>query len=252
MRILSWNVNGLRAVLKKGFLEWLEKESPDIICLQEIKAKPEQIPKSAQNVNGYHVIWQSAQRPGYSGTATYCKTEPLSVTDMNVVRFDEEGRVQALEFKDFTLINAYFPNSRPERARLDYKLDFCEQMTAFCNDLVKKGHHIVLCGDYNIAHNEIDLARPKGNEESPGFYIEERQAMTEFLKNGYIDTFRHFVKEPDHYTWWSYRARARERNVGWRIDYHCVDEKLLPKVKSVGILSDVLGSDHCPVELVLK
>ncbi len=252
MRILSWNVNGVRAVTKKGMLDWLDREQPDILCIQESKAQPDQLAKKLLNPKGYQGIWHSAERKGYSGTATFTKHEPLSVSVMGREEFDVEGRVQVLEFKDFTLINAYYPNSRPERARIQYKLDFCDAMLDVANELKQKGKNVVICGDYNIAHTEIDLARPKQNENNPGYYIEEREAMTAFLEQGYVDTFRHFhPDEKGHYSWWSYRAKARERNVGWRIDYHCVNKEFIDRVRSARILPEVMGSDHCPVEIDL-
>jgi len=166
---------------------------------------------------------------------------------MGIDRFDAEGRLQVLEYPEFTLLNGYWPNSQDERARLDYKLGFCRSLTRLANKLVREGRNVILCGDMNIAHKPIDLARPKDNENSAGYYIEERQAMTRLLKHGYVDTFRHFCDEPDRYTWWSYRMRARERNVGWRLDYHLVNTAFLPRVKDAFILDQVMGSDHCPV-----
>ncbi len=252
MRIVSWNVNGIRAISKKGFEDWVKADGPDILCLQETKAQPEQLTKNLLNLEGYAAAnFRSAEKKGYSGVVTYSKTEPLRVTSLGVEEFDSEGRVVATAFPGVTVVNAYFPNSQDERNRLPYKLRFCEAITEFCNELVKQGENIVLCGDYNIAHTEIDLARPKQNENSAGYYIEEREAMTEFLSNGYVDTFRHFVKEPEHYSWWSYRGGARARNVGWRIDYHCVNESLMPAVNGAEILPDVMGSDHCPVVVTL-
>ncbi|HNR32744.1 MAG TPA: exodeoxyribonuclease III [Candidatus Hydrogenedentes bacterium] len=250
--ILSWNVNGLRAVLQNGFLPWVEKTRPDILCLQETRVRPEELPEAARAPKGYTSLWFPARKPGYSGVALYTRTEPLSVASMGVAEFDEEGRLQVVEFKGFTILNGYWPNSQDERKRLDYKLRYCRAITRVANKLVRAGHNVVLCGDLNIAHTEIDLARPKENENSAGYYIEERQAMTRFLKNGYVDTFRHFCKEPGHYTWWSYRTRARERNIGWRLDYHCVNEDFLQRVARSWMLSDVMGSDHCPVGLQLR
>jgi len=251
-RIISWNVNGIRAGVRKGFLEWLEAEQPDMMCIQETKAHPDQLDDSVLNIEGYKSYWASAQKKGYSGTAIWTKVEPLSVSFMGAEQFDAEGRVLVLGFEKFTLINAYYPNSQDERKRLPYKIAFCDEMLKLCNKLVKAGKNIVLCGDYNIAHTEIDLARPKQNQNSAGYYIEERKAMTKFVKAGYVDTFRHFNNEPGNYTWWSYRAGARENNVGWRIDYHCVNEDFMPAVKSSVIMPTVMGSDHCPLALVLE
>ncbi len=247
--ILSWNVNGLRAVTRNGFLDWFMTAQPDVLCLQETRLLPEELPKALQEIPGYEWHWNPAQKKGYSGTATLTKKAPLSVETLGIDEIDAEGRLQVVHFPEFVLLNGYWPNSQSERARLPYKLTYCDKVTEHANALVKAGHNVILCGDFNIAHTEIDLARPKQNENNAGYYIEEREAMTQFLSAGYIDTFRHFNKEPDNYTWWSYRTRGRARNVGWRLDYHCVNEAFLPRVKRAWILSDVMGSDHCPVGL---
>jgi len=253
MRIISWNVNGIRAVEKRGFTKWLEKESPDVLCLNETKAEPGQLSPKLVNPRGYRSVWACAKKRGYSGVALYSKIEPEDVRFMGKAEFDDEGRTLVADFKDFTLIAAYFPNSQDAGARLGYKLAFCDTMLRLCNALVKKGRHILLCGDYNIAHTPIDLARPKANEHNAGYLPEERAWMDKFTKAGYVDTFRHFHPgETGHYTWWSYWGTARERNVGWRIDYHCVDSAFLPRVKSSIIRPEVEGSDHCPVEIVLE
>ncbi|MDR2258375.1 MAG: exodeoxyribonuclease III [Treponema sp.] len=258
MRILSWNVNGVRAVEKRGFVRWLADESPDILCLQETKAHPDQLSPeliSPRNRDGkaYASFWASARKKGYSGTAIFCRTKPLDVKPLGIAEFDDEGRVLQAEFKDFTLISAYFPNSQDGGARLGYKLDFCAAMLELCDALAAKGRHFVLCGDYNIAHTPIDLARPKENEGNAGYLPEERAWMDAYTAAGHVDTFRHFHPgEGGHYSWWSYRGGARERNVGWRIDYHCTDRAFLPKVKSSVIRPDVGGSDHCPVQIELK
>lgn len=251
IRIVSFNVNGIRAWHKKGMFDWLQKEKPDLFCVQETKAQIDQVGEDILAPNGYTSIWHSAEKKGYSGVATWCKEKPKSIKRLEVEAFDAEGRAQFLEYDGFILVNCYFPNSQPERKRLPYKLDFVKALTKACNKLRKKGKNVVICGDYNIAHNEIDLARPKQNTDNPGFYIEERKAMTAFLKAGYVDTFRHFTKDPDHYTWWSYRAQARARNVGWRIDYHCVNKEFIDQVKNSYILPKVMGSDHCPVVIEL-
>jgi len=250
--ILSWNVNGLRAVLKTGFLDWFEKAQPDILCLQETRVNPEDLTEAARAPAGYMSLWQPARKPGYSGVAVYSRIEPVSVAPMGVAEFDDEGRLQVVEFKEFTVLNGYWPNSQDERKRLEYKVRYCGAVARVAGKLVRQGHNVVVCGDFNIAHTEIDLARPKDNENSAGFYIEERQAMTRFLKKGYVDTFRHFCTEAGHYTWWSYRTRARERNIGWRLDYHCVNKEFLPRVARSWILSCVMGSDHCPVGIELR
>ena len=244
----------MRAAGRNGFIQWLEKEQPDVVCLQEIKAYPGDVDPALREPKGYSSVWQPAVKKGYSGVATYFKSKltPLSVKPMAVEEFDNEGRVQCVEYKDFTLINAYYPNAQAERARIDYKLRFCEAMLKLCNKLRKAGKNVVVCGDYNIAHKDIDLARPKDNRDSPGFYPEECACMDTFVDAGYVDTFRHFNKEPGQYTWWSYRSNAREKNVGWRIDYHCVNAEFIPRVKRAAIHADVHGSDHCPVSIEVK
>jgi len=257
MRIISWNVNGIRAVEKRGFINWLKKESPQILCLNETKAHPEQLSTELLNPaikeKQYFSYWASAKKKGYSGVAIYSKEEPQNVFFMNKPEFDDEGRTLVAEYKDFTLIAAYFPNSQDERKRLDYKLAFNDAMLKLCKSIVKKGRHFLLCGDYNVAHTSIDLARPKQNENSAGYLPEERAWMDKFLAAGFVDTFRHFHPgKTGHYTWWSYMGSARQNNVGWRIDYHCVDKGFLPKVKSSIIRPDVQGSDHCPVEIELS
>ena len=250
-RILSWNVNGIRAVAKKGFLEWLDGESPDIMCLQETKAQPEQLTEELVEPAGYHAHWASATKKGYSGVAVFSKEKPREVATMGLDRFDDEGRVLRVEFAEFVLINAYFPNSQDGGRRLDYKLDFCESMQNICDDIGGQDKPLVLCGDYNVAHKPIDLARPKQNEKNPGYLPEERAWMDRFVGSGYVDTFRKFIPDGGHYTWWSYFTKGRERNVGWRIDYHCVNPVADPMVSDASIMADVMGSDHCPVELKL-
>lgn len=252
MKILSWNVNGLRAIEKKGFNKWLLEEQPDIIGLQEIKAEKGQLSEEITNIKGYNSYFFSAKKPGYSGTAIYSKEKPLEVNfGLGVKSIDDEGRVIIAEYKDFYFLTAYFPNSQDERKRLPYKLEFCSEIHKYC-DKLKKKKNLILCGDANVAHTEIDLARPKENVDNPGFYIEERTWIAGFLKKDYIDTFRHFCKEPQHYTWWSYRGGARERNVGWRIDYHFVNKEFINKIERAFILNKVMGSDHCPVGIEIK
>jgi exodeoxyribonuclease-3 len=257
MRILSWNVNGIRAVEKRGFVQWLRDDSPDILCLQETKARPDQLSAELREPRDkaggtYYAYWASAKKAGYSGVAVFSRVKPKSVKTLGIGAFDDEGRVLLAEFPDFTLISAYFPNSQDGGARLPYKLDFCAAMMELCNGLVREKRHFVLCGDYNIAHTPIDLARPRENEGNAGYLPEERAWMDSFTQAGHVDSFRHFHPgEPGHYSWWSYRAAARARNVGWRIDYHCIDRPFLDRVQSTRILSAVEGSDHCPVEIEL-
>lgn len=258
MKIVSWNVNGIRAVEKKGFLDWLLQSGADVVCIQETKANSSQLspellsPVDTSGEMAYKSYFSSAKKAGYSGTAIYSKTEPDSVEIMGDSRFDDEGRVLIAKYGKLAVISAYFPNSQDAGARLDYKLAFCSAMLEKCDGLVAEGFDIVLCGDYNIAHKPIDLANPKSNEKNPGYLPEERDWMDKFTAAGYVDTFRHFCQEPAMYTWWSYRFHAREKNVGWRIDYQCVNPALLPKVKNSKILSAVLGSDHCPIEIELE
>ncbi|MDZ4861103.1 MAG: exodeoxyribonuclease III [Candidatus Hydrogenedentes bacterium] len=252
--LVSWNVNGVRAAGRNGFLQWLDGTGPDVVCLQEVKAQAEDVEQVLREPAGYASVWQSAQKKGYSGTATYYRTgyEPIDVRLLGISEFDDEGRVQVVEFKDFTVINAYYPNAQAERARLAYKVRFCDAMLSLCNALRAKGTNVVICGDYNIAHKEIDLARPKTNRDSPGFYPEECACMDAFVSAGYLDTFRHFTPDPHHYTWWSYRSGAREKNIGWRIDYHCVNAEFIDRIASAAIHCDVRGSDHCPVSITVK
>ena len=250
--IISWNVNGIRAAEKKGLYEWLQTEQPDILCLQETKAQPEQLSEKFFKQEGYIPYFMSAERKGYSGVAVYTKKKPISVTNLNVEEFDNEGRTIVLEYKGFTLINCYFPNSQSEGKRLDYKTGFNEAVHKLCDSLVKDGKNIVLCGDYNVAHKAIDLTHPKANVKNPGYLPEEREWMDKFIESGYSDTFRMFNTEPENYSWWSYRMNAREKNVGWRIDYFCVNNSFKKKIKSADILKDVMGSDHCPVEVIIK
>ena len=255
MRILSWNVNGIRAVEKKGFITWMEDEGADAVCLQETKARPEQLSLKLLEIRGktgepYFAYWASAKKPGYSGVAIYTKTKALDVRNLGLSEYDNEGRVLQIDLEKFTLISAYFPNSQDAGKRLDYKLGFCDAILKLCENYRQQKRHFVLCGDYNIAHTPIDLARPRENEGTAGYLPEERAWMDTFTAAGFVDTFRHFHPgEKDHYSWWSYRMNARERNVGWRIDYHCTDPEFLPSLKSSIIRPEVYGSDHCPVEL---
>ncbi|MEZ4703908.1 MAG: exodeoxyribonuclease III [Bdellovibrionota bacterium] len=253
MKILSWNVNGIRAVQKKGFLDWFSAQDADIVCIQETKAHKEQLDEDLIHPQSYNSFWFSAEKKGYSSVATYCKKEPLNIHyGMNDKAFDIEGRTLTVEYKDFVVINAYFPNSQDLGKRLSYKIEFCNSMLEYCNQWRKAGKHIVLCGDYNIAHKEIDLKRPKANEQNAGFLPEERAWMSEYLRQGYVDVFRNFEPGPNHYTWWSYRANARANNVGWRIDYFTCNPEFQDRLKGCFHQNDVMGSDHCPIELNLK
>lgn len=246
-KLISWNVNGFRAVLTKGFEEFLEKYDPDIIALQEIKLSSGQVDFKNEKYNMY---WNYAQRKGYSGTAVFSKEKPLSVSyGIGIEEHDTEGRVICLEFEAFYFVTVYTPNSKTELERLDYRMIWEDEFRNYLNNLKKK-KPVVLCGDLNVAHKEIDLKNPKTNTRSAGFTIEERNKFTKLLESGYIDTFRHFYPEMENiYSWWSYRARARQNNTGWRIDYFVVSEDFKAKLKDAKILTEVLGSDHCPVQL---
>jgi len=250
--IYSWNVNGIRACQKKGFTEWLKETSPDILCIQETKAQKEQLDQDLINIDDYKSYWFSAKRKGYSGTAIFTKEEPLSVEALGSHEFDDEGRTIIAHYEKFTLINCYFPNSQSEGVRLGYKLDFCNTILKKCNELVTSGKNIILCGDYNIAHTAIDLKNPKTNEKNPGYLPEEREWMTTFLSSGYSDIFRkQHLDEPGYYSWWSYRFKAREKDVGWRIDYLCVNNSFADSVINASIHKFVMGSDHCPVSITV-
>lgn len=249
LTFLSWNVNGIRAVEKKGFPEMISECNADVICIQETKAQPEQLSESLKNLDGYTSYWHSAEKKGYSGVAFYTRLEPTAVHyGLGEEEFDREGRVLTLEFETFYLINIYFPNAGDKLKRLDFKLRFDHKLLKFSQTL-RKEKTVILCGDFNVAHKEIDLKNPKNNVKNAGFTPEERAWMDNFIDSGFIDTFRMFNKEAGQYTWWSYRFNARAKNIGWRIDYFCVNASARDRVISCSILSDVLGSDHCPVEL---
>ena len=252
MLLISWNVNGIRAVLKKGFGKFLQTKKPDIICLQEIKINNIMRAKENFDFTDYEEYWNSADRPGYSGTAVFIKTKlklkPKYTTGIGIKKFDSEGRVQTLEFNKFYLVNIYFPNTRRDLSRLDFKLKFNNAILKHTKKLNKK-KPVIITGDYNVAHTEIDLANPKTNDGGAGFHPEERKWLTKFLKAGFIDTYRQFHPKKIQYSWWTYRFGARNRNVGWRIDYFCVSNKLKNKIKKAEIWDKVGGSDHCPVVL---
>jgi len=249
IRLISWNVNGIRAIEKKGFPGSIAEFDADIIALQETKATPEQLSESLVKPDGYTAYWHSAVRKGYSGVAVYTRIQPRSViSGLGNEAFDCEGRVMTLEFDDFFLTNIYFPNSGDGLKRLDYKLAFNNALLHFANKL-RQNKPLILCGDFNVAHKAIDLKNPAANVKNPGYTPEERAWMDGFVEAGYVDTFRQFNQNPDNYTWWSYRFNARARNIGWRIDYFWVDGQNVAKVADSTILSDVSGSDHCPVLL---
>jgi len=253
MRLLSWNVNGIRAAVRKGFWNWLADDAPDILCLQETRIQPEQLTEKMQSPPGYRIHWHNAERKGYSGVATFCQEEPLAVRQgFGQPKFDIEGRVLVTEHPGFTLLNVYFPNGQRSHERVSYKIEFYDTLLEFCANLRAEGHQLVVCGDYNTAHQPIDLARPKQNEKTSGFLPEEREAVSRWLEQGFVDVFRHLHPDAEEYSWWTYRSNARARNVGWRIDYFLIDEGLLPHVQGTRILGNVMGSDHCPVELELN
>ncbi|MDK9707505.1 MAG: exodeoxyribonuclease III [Desulforhopalus sp.] len=249
LKCISWNVNGIRAVEKKGFVEQLLNFDADVIALQETKAQPDQLSEALKNIPGYTSYWHSAERKGYSGVAVYTRVAPVAVHyGLSDPEFDCEGRVLTLEFTDCYLVNIYFPNSGDELNRLDFKLRFNNRLLTFAKELEKQ-KPVILCGDFNVAHKEIDLKNPKTNQKNAGFTPEERAWMDSFVAAGFVDTFRIFNQEPGQYTWWSYRFSARAKNVGWRIDYFCVSGTAKDKVKSATILQEITGSDHCPVAL---
>ncbi|MDD1763860.1 MAG: exodeoxyribonuclease III [Methanobacteriaceae archaeon] len=253
IRILSWNVNGIRAVHRKGFKKWVLEDKPDVLCLQETKATRDQFPKDIRIMDEYHLYNSEAERKGYSGVATYTRIKPEKVDHgLGIDKFDQEGRTLITDFGDFVLFNIYFPNGKMSEERLRYKLDFYDSFLDYADQLRDEGRNIVVCGDVNTAHKEIDLARPKENSKISGFLPVEREWIDRFLSHSYVDTFREFNKEPEQYTWWSYRTRARERNVGWRLDYFFVNQEFMGQVENSYILSDVMGSDHCPVGLDIR
>jgi len=253
LTILSWNVNGIRAIYKKGFPDWFLKVNPDILCIQETKAHEEQLPQELREIEGYRAYFSSAERKGYSGVCLYTRIQPGNVDyGFGIERFDNEGRILIVDYNDFILFNIYYPNGKASKERLQYKMEFYNAFLDCVDILKNKGRKIIVCGDVNTAHKEIDLARPKENETFSGFLPEERAWIDKFLSHGFLDTFRVFNDEPGHYSWWDYKTRARERNVGWRIDYFYVSDNLKDNVKSSFMLSDVMGSDHCPIGIEIE
>lgn len=253
LKMISWNVNGIRAVAKKGFHEWFETANPDILCLQETKAWKEQLDESLTNINNYHSYFSEAYKKGYSGTVTFTKEEPVKVDHgIGVEEFDREGRFVITEYRGFVLYNIYFPNGKMNKDRLKYKMDFYEAFQKHAVMQKKKGKKIIVCGDVNTAHKEIDLARPKENRATSGFLPEECEWIDRFLDAGFIDTLRMFNQDENVYTWWDMITRARDRNVGWRIDYFYISETLKDNIKNAWTMPDVLGSDHCPIGIEMK
>ena len=250
MRLISWNVNGLRAAMGKGFLDFAKAQDPDVLCIQETKMQEGQ---AEVPLDGYHQYWCSADKKGYSGTAVFTKEEPLNVTyGIGIDEHDHEGRVITAEYPDFYLVNVYVPNSQDGLKRLDYRMKWEDDFRAYLKGL-ENNKPVITCGDFNVAHEEIDLKNPKNNRKNAGFTDEERGKMTELLDDGFIDTWRYFYPDLEGvYSWWSYRFNARRNNAGWRIDYFIVSEALRNKLKAAEILTDVMGSDHCPVTLEIE
>lgn len=253
MKILSWNVNGIRSAAKKGLIEWINAGQPDVLCLQETKASPVQLEKAILEIPGYSSYFSSAEKKGYSGVALYTKKEPMTVDfGMGIPRFDTEGRMIIAEYDDFYIFNVYFPNGKQSQERLNYKMEFYDAFLETMKRYMASGKGLIVCGDVNTAHTEIDLARPRENEKVSGFLPMERAWIDRFLAAGFIDTFRMFIKDGGHYTWWDMKSGARARNVGWRIDYFFSDKAFYSKIKNAFILQDVMGSDHCPIGIEVE
>jgi exodeoxyribonuclease III len=253
IKLLSWNVNGVRSLWKKGLLDRLKELQPDILCLQETKSNEEQLPPELAAPEGYHAYWHSAKKKGYSGVATFSKVEPAAViTTMGKAEFDDEGRFMRLDYDDFTLFNVYFPNGKSGPARLDYKMRFYDTFLEILESLRKDRQKLIFVGDVNTAHNEIDLGRPKENSKVSGFLPIERAWMDKVVSKGYVDSFRNGYPDEVKYSWWDLKTRARERNVGWRIDYVFVSRELADNVQDAFILNEIMGSDHCPVGIILR
>jgi exodeoxyribonuclease III len=252
LKITTWNVNGYRAILRKNALAWVPDVNPDVLCLQEIKVNLDQISEDETSIAGFEGVWNPAERKGYSGTATFFKEAPISCEKgIGIEEFDTEGRVIRYQYPDFYLYNIYFPNGGQENERVPFKLDFYEALLEICDTLHAQGENIIITGDFNTAHNEIDLANPKQNEKNTGFLPEEREWIDRYLKHGFKDAFRELYPEEEVYTWWTYRFNSRARNVGWRLDYFLVSDALMNRVEDVVIHGEIMGSDHCPVSLIL-
>lgn len=250
MKIISWNVNGFRAVLKKGFTDFIDSEKPEIICLQEIKVLPEQLENF--ELKGYHLFWNPAKKKGYSGTSIFTKIKPSSSNlGIGIDEYDDEGRLIVNEYDDFYLANAYVPNAQRELARLPFRLKWDGYLRNYLLGLSKK-KAVILCGDLNVAHKEIDLTNPRSNRQNAGFTDQERQSFDQLLNAGFVDTFRHFCQQPNRYTWWSYYHDARKKNFGWRIDYFLTSNNIISNIESSRIHADIHGSDHCPIALEIK
>jgi len=253
IKILSWNVNGLRAAYKKGFMDIFTTHQPDILCLQETKAQEDQLPSSLRHVDGYKAYFSSAEKKGYSGVALYTRQKPTEIShEVGIEKFDTEGRILTSDYGDFMLFNVYFPNGKASRERLEFKMEFYDMFLERLDALKAQGKKLIICGDVNTAHKEIDLARPKENEKVSGFLPQERAWIDKLIDHGYLDTLRMFNDQPGKYTWWDMKTKARERNVGWRIDYFFASDNLKDNIKSSFILSEIMGSDHCPIGIELE
>lgn len=254
LTLYSWNINGLRAAATKGFMNWLQAAQPDILCLQETKCHPQQLEPSLREPAGYHTYWAFAEKKGYSGVALYTRQQPKSVQiGLGIPAYDREGRTIVAEYDDFVLIGAYFPNGSRDHSRVPFKMGYKADFLAYCQQLRAQGKSVIFCGDVNTAHQEIDLARPRQNQQTTGFLPEERAWIDEVVAAGYVDTFRHlYPTRAGAYSWWSYIGGARQRNVGWRLDYFFVSPDLQPGIQDAAIHADVNGSDHCPVSLTLS
>jgi exodeoxyribonuclease-3 len=254
MKIISWNVNGVRALIRKGGMDWILNQGPEVICLQEVKARQEQIhPEDLRRFSKYNCFWNPAVRPGYSGVATFTKQEPAAIHyGIGDESFDIEGRVIQSYFDRFVLFNIYFPNGQRDHGRLKFKLDFYSYLLELCGQMHNDGKNIILCGDFNTAHTEIDLANPKENVKTSGFLPEEREWIDRYIQHGFVDVYRWKYPEQVQYTWWTYRYGARHRNIGWRLDYFLVSETLLPQVRDVHIYDSIMGSDHCPISIEIE
>lgn len=251
MKLVSWNVNGIRAAMGKGFRDYVESEQPDILCLQETKAEPQQVDTTWAEELGYHMQWNCAEKKGYSGTSIWSKSKPKKcVAGIGIDQHDNEGRVLTATFDDFHLVNVYTPNSQRGLKRLEYRQQWDADFLAYVSKLNRR-KPVIFCGDVNCAHTEIDLANPKSNRKNAGFSDEERAGLDQVAEAGFVDSFRHFDPSPENYSWWTYRSNARERNIGWRLDYFWVAEKFIDQIAAAGIRQDIHGSDHCPVEITI-
>jgi exodeoxyribonuclease III len=253
MKILTYNVNGIRSAISKGFVDWLKATNADMICLQEVKAEENQIEKALFEDLGYHINWFSAEKKGYAGVAILTKIKPKNIVHgCGIEIYDREGRVLRTDFEDFSLMSVYMPSGSSGEERQEFKMQWLSDFQGYITDLTKTVPNLIVSGDYNICHRAIDIHNPKSNANSSGFLPEEREWMEGFLNNGFIDTFRHFNKEPHHYSWWSYRAGARGKNLGWRIDYNCATESMRERLVRSAILPEAKHSDHCPVLLEIN